>query len=96
MGRAAAVVTGCTWQLGNQGQKSFAVAEFSYCPDCGKKGVHFRFAKVIAGEDGYGCRYCSFWFFTASDRMEMDRENEARWRAYNADVASICGIASDR
>lgn len=55
---------------------------FTRCPDCGKKGVQFHFAKVIPGEDGYGCRYCDFWFFTVG-RDPIDVTNEARWNMAN-------------
>ena len=67
---------------------------FTYCPDCGKKGVQFHFAQVAPGEDGYGCRYCDFFFFTALD-MEIDRDNEARWKELNAEKIGGNWLKSD-
>jgi DNA-directed RNA polymerase subunit RPC12/RpoP len=39
------------------------------CPDCGKKGVHF---KMSGEEDGWSCRYCEWWTFsTGHDRIDV-------------------------
>lgn len=84
--------SGARWRY-RLGHRSRPVMNpFSYCPDCGKKGVQFHFAKVVAGEDGYGCRYCDFWFFTSGDRMNVDRDNESRWRDYNGEIARTRGV----
>jgi hypothetical protein len=31
---------------------------FRYCPNCGKKGVHYRHANRWDPEGGWNCRYC--------------------------------------
>lgn len=64
---------------------------FTRCPDCNKKGVQFHFGKVIPGEDGYGCRYCDFWFFTALD-TEVDRGRHLEWAAVNHHCAVCSGF----
>ena len=64
---------------------------FTRCPACRKKGVQFHFARVLPGEDGYGCRYCDFWFFAALD-MEYDRERRAEWVAVNHHCATCGGF----
>lgn len=58
--------------------------KFSYCPDCMKKGVSFRLR--ANGEDNYQCRYCHWYFFTASPMAKRDREEQARWEAMQCDV----------
>jgi len=64
---------------------------FTRCPACGKKGIQFHFAKKVAGEDGYGCRYCDFWFFSALD-TSMDRDHHSEWVAANHHCATCGGF----
>lgn len=39
------------------------------CPECLRKGVHFRFA--ANGEDHYRCKYCEFYTYN-SDEFASD------------------------
>ena len=39
------------------------MSQFSYCPDCGKKGVQLRLRS--ASEDHLGCKYCDWYTFTS-------------------------------
>ncbi|MDA8342417.1 MAG: hypothetical protein M0007_09375 [Actinomycetota bacterium] len=64
---------------------------FTRCPRCHKIGVQFRFAKVVAGEDGHGCRYCDFWFF-ASPTDRLDRQLHDDWAAANHHCATCGGF----
>ena len=62
-------------------------ADFSVCPDCGRKTV--LWAPRRNAEDNYYCSWhrwkaegCRFYFFTSSG-ARVDLENEARWKAAN-------------
>lgn len=63
---------------------------FTHCPSCGKKGVQFHFG-LLPGEDNYSCRYCDFFFFFTGG-MSVDRDNETRWRTWNAEIARMRNV----
>jgi hypothetical protein len=50
--------------------------DFTYCPDCGRKGVTWR-PGGLPGEDHLKCRYCGWWTFTV-DEFECDRVQQER------------------
>lgn len=63
---------------------------YFHCPDCKRKGVSLRLGK----EDGYGCRYCDWWAFTAVD-MEIDAKERKRLREANLDHPSLASLPDD-
>jgi hypothetical protein len=63
-----------------EGDVAYRGQEFLICPDCQKRGVEIHYAP--RGEDGYGCRYCQFWFFIQGD-YAADVENRMRLALLN-------------
>ena len=57
--------------------------KYSYCPDCGRKGVCW--APRRSGEDNYSCRHqeCPFYFFALSG-SPIDDKQRRRWELAQA------------
>jgi hypothetical protein len=57
--------------------------EFTYCPDCHKKGVWYHLS-CYSGEDALKCRYCSWSAFIQVTWNRSDGEEQKRWHSENA------------
>lgn len=64
-------------------------SDFSFCPDCKRRGVSFRVHTGSYQGEGfsyYGCRYCGFSF--KDDGGEYDQANKQRWKAFQSENKS--------
>jgi len=75
---------------------SLQASDYTYCPDCKRKGVTLRLQNN--GEDHLGCRYCDWSAFTseAYPQYKADQENLRRHAEWNqterARLCQGCGL----